>query len=55
MTSSPAASWRSGIAAATWGRCLSLVLIAQAALAERSADVDNAEALLSESTRLAGE
>lgn len=37
------------------GRCLSLVLIAQAALAERSADVDNAEALLVESTRLAGD
>jgi tetratricopeptide (TPR) repeat protein len=34
------------------GRCLSLLLIAQAALAERAADVDSAEALLVESTRL---
>ena len=33
-------------------RCLALLLIAQAALAERAADVDNAEALLVESTRL---
>ncbi|HRI53894.1 MAG TPA: hypothetical protein PLW65_27330, partial [Pseudomonadota bacterium] len=33
-------------------RCLALLLIAQAALAERAADVDNAEALLIESTRL---